>query len=86
VVLALDLAERVQLGGLGWPNSRSHAAEPKPITHDNRRSGLRNPIARSRDARSPQNARTQSSGVGAGAGCRFTTRNMAAWISLATTG
>src|SRR5262249_52997982 len=70
--------------GRGFPNSRSHASDPIPITQERPASRSRNSTARINPARSAQNDRTTARL--SGPGFIVTTRKIAARVSGADTG
>src|SRR2546423_449049 len=68
--------------GRGPANSRSHTADPNPVTHANPASGYPNPTARAYAVRSGTTSRTASSPPSA----TVSTRNIAAELTGLTTG
>ena len=70
--------------GRGWPNRRSHASEPIPITQVRPASRLRNSTARNNAGRSAQNDRTVERW--SGPGFIVTTRKIADRVRGAATG
>ena len=80
----LDLAKGMQLRRPRcWPNSRSHASDPIPITQERFPSMSRKPTARNNPGSSPQNERTAARA--ALPGLTVTTRKIAARVKAPTT-
>src|SRR5579872_1293534 len=89
VATACRLPDRISLkgcsfAGRGAPNTRSHASDPIPITHESPASISRNPTARRSAERSGQNPRITRRA--SGSELRVTTKKIAARASGAATG